>query len=209
MENIEDFKKKHINLERFLFIYKEPGIHNQAFFGKTSLKAGVLIGSIINLIAATAILLHSIENYKFTFFLGYFLPSLFLAAGSVLLMLSIEHLDDKKAYWGYLCTAFAAWTLVALNALSLVLSFFSGPSDFFKSLFGNLLLITFMLGMNLYTAWIDYCYTKHLGAGHKEVVETGRAEGLISREQGPGVTDNTGAKEGNTNNDIEINVGKN
>lgn len=193
MENIEEFKQKHINLNKFLFIYKEPTIHNMAFFGKLTLKAGVLIGSIINLISGTAFALHCIEYYTFLFFIGFFFPAIAMMAGSVLLMLSIENLEERKAYWGYILTAASVWLHVLLIALSMVMTFMYSPSLFFRQLIWNLTLIIFILAIYLYTSWLDYCYTKHLGAGNRELVETGKGSGLIDREHGPGVehTDKT------------------
>lgn len=186
MENIEDFKKKYINLEKFLFIWKEPHLHKKAFLDKTTLKAGVLICSIINMLLSTSLLLHSIEEYTFLFFFGYFLPNILLMAGSILLLLSMEHMEEKKAYWGYMLTAGAAWVHAGLVTLSLIFGFVYSPKAFFRNLIGSILLITFVLAVNLYTAWVDYCFVKHLTAGHLDLVETGRGEGLISKEQGPG-----------------------
>ena len=50
--NIEGIKKQ-INIEKFLFLKKEENLHVKAFFGRTSLKAGVLICSIVSLILLT------------------------------------------------------------------------------------------------------------------------------------------------------------
>ncbi len=187
MENLNiDGIKKQINIEKFLFLKKEESLHVKAFFGRTSLKAGVLICSIVSLILSTALVLHSIEDYYFLFFLAYFLPNLVNMAGAVLLLLSIELLEEKKAYWGYIITAIALWLHVALIALSLIFTFCWSPKYFFNNIALNLLLIVLVLSVNGYSAWVDYCYAKHLGLGNREVVESGRGEGLIAKEMAPG-----------------------
>ena len=135
---------------------------------------------------STAFVLHSIEHYSFLFFLAYFLPNLVNMAGSVLLLLSVENLDQLKAYWGYILTAIALWMHAGLISLSLVFTFLWSPSYFLNSIPMTLFLIILSIGVNGYSAWIDYCYAKHLGLGNKEIVESGRGEGLIGKEMAPG-----------------------
>jgi len=83
--------------------------------------------------------------------------------------------------------AISIWLHALCIALSLLLTFLYSPRYFFRNLIGTLLLVITILGIYAYSAWIDYCYTKHLGAGDRDLVESGRVEGLISKEQGPGV----------------------
>jgi uncharacterized membrane protein YqjE len=186
MENLNlEGIKKNINIEKFLFIKKEEQLHVKAFFGRTSLKAGVLICSIVSLIMSTAMGLHAIENYTFLFFLGYFVPNLTNMAGSIMMLLSIEMLEEKKAYWGYILTAVALWLHVGLIGLSLIFTLISNPKYFFENFITTILLVVFVIGVNAYSAWIDYCYAKHLALGNREVVESGRGEGLIAKEMAP------------------------
>jgi hypothetical protein len=187
MENIEQIKSK-INTEKFAFIWKEPNLHTKAFLNRTTLKAGVIICGIISLLYATGFVLHAIENYSFLFFLGYFSPGVTMIAGTVLLLLSMENLEEKKAHWGYILTAIALWLHVACNALSMVFTLIWSPKYFFSNLFITLTMIVITFGIYGYSAWINYCFSKHLSAGNKDLVEFGRGDGLISREQGPGVT---------------------
>ena len=207
MENIEQIKNR-INIEKFLFLWKEPVLHTRAFLGRATLKAGVLICSIIDLLLATGIALHCIEKYSFLFFLGFFLPSLAVIGGSVLLLLSMEHMEEKKAYWGYIVIAISLWLHALFVGLSFIFTFLYSPKYFFSNLIGSLLMIITLFGIYGYSAWIDYCFTKHLGMGNREIVESGRAEGLISKEQGPGVVpqpqpDATGARQEINVSDIE------
>lgn len=186
MINIEQIKSK-INLERFLFFWKEPILHNSAFNGKTSLKLGVLICSIINLILSTGITLHCIENYSFLFFVGYFFPSICVMGGSIIMMISIENRDEKRAYYGYIIMAMSIWLHCLFLVLSLILTFLWSPKYFFRNLIGSLLTVIFIMIIYIYSSWIDYCYTKHLSNGYRDIVESVKSAGLISKEQIPEV----------------------
>jgi hypothetical protein len=199
MENInmEQIRSK-INLERFLFFWKEPALHTSAFMGKTSLKLGVLICSIIDLLLATGIALHCIENYSFIFFVGFFFPSLCVMAGSALMMISMELTDEKRAYYGYITMAISVWLHAFFIALSLIFTFLWSPKYFFRNLIGTVLMVIVVMGIYGYSCWIDYCYTKHLSNGNRDLVESGRPEGLISKEQGPGIMSGPGVMTGPT-----------
>jgi hypothetical protein len=186
MINIEQIKSK-INLEKFLFFWKEPMLHTSAFNGKTSLKLGVLICSIINLLLATGIFLHCIENYSFLFFIGFFFPSLFVMCGSTLMMISIEHTDEKRAYYGYIIIALSLWLHALSIAVSLIFTFLWSPIYFFRNLIGTSFFVIIVMSIYGYSAWIDYCYSKHLSNGNRDVVGSVKSAELISKEQSPEV----------------------
>jgi len=100
-------------------------------------------------------------------------------------------MDVPKAYWGYMLTAISIILQVLFIGLSLVLEFVSSPVLFFKSLIWNIIFISFVLAISGYGAWIAYCYAKLLTQGHRDLVESGRGEGLIAKEHGPGVPESS------------------
>ena len=190
MDNLQESIRKYINQEKFLFVWKEENLHNKAFLNRTTLKVGVLISSIITLVLGTGFVLHSIEFFSFLFFLAFFLPNLVLMAGSVLLLLSMEHLERNRAYWGYIVTAISVWFQATFGALSLLFAFIYSPKYFFQTLFFKVIVLAFVLLITTYASWIDYCFLKHLTSGKRELVEYGREEVLMPKEQGAGMESN-------------------
>ena len=185
MDVIRDYQKKFITIEKFLFVYKEPVLHSKAFFQKVTLRSAVLLINILTLMDATRNIVACLDNFVWSFFLTHFPPSVALAGGSVILLLSIEHTDLQKAYLGYVLTAIAVWLFTVLWFLSMILTFLSSFSFSFLNLLVFLLIFAFVL----YVSWVDYCYAKHLSQGRVELVETGRGDGLVNKEQGPMVNE--------------------
>ena len=181
MENIERIKRK-INLDKFAFVYEQPTLHNKAFLGRTTLKAGVLICGIIDLICATGFVLHAVEHYSFLFFVAYFIPSVVIIAGSAITLLSLENLDVSKANMGYITSAVSLWLFALSNVLSNTFTFLWSPSYFITNLFTTLLILILSVGTYTYGVWIYFCYVKHLSAGNKDLVEFGRGDGLIEKD---------------------------
>ena len=211
-ENINTIKTRMVSLNNFLFIYKEQNLHTKAFLQRVNLKAGVLICSIINLIISTALFLHTIEQYTFLFFICYFFPGLLIMSGCIISMLSIEKLDEKLAKWGYILSASGLLAQVGFGALSLLFTFLYSPKYFIENLFKNLILLIIFVAVFGYGTWVSYCYAKYLNMGEKEIVETGMSgQGLISKEQGPGVSmpgDNSGVTNvDNTKPTVQIGTG--
>lgn len=202
MNEFEEFKKKHININKFLFIWKEPNLHNKAFFNKINLKAGALLVNIINLLFAAIQVVNSFEKYTFSLFITNFPSGTLLIAGSVLLLLSIDRLNTKQAYWGYMLTAASFWVQLILLALVMIISFFTSPTAFFKSLIFNIIYLAITLVISLYFAWVDYCYVKHLTEGNYNIIETGKGERLSDKEENAGA----GASNVNTNTNLNAEV---
>lgn len=107
--------------------------------------------------------------------------------GSIIMMISIENRDEKRAYYGYIIMAMSIWLHCLFLVLSLILTFLWSPKYFFRNLIGTLLTVIIIMSIYIYSSWIEYCYTKHLSNGHRDIVESVKSAGLISKEQIPEV----------------------
>lgn len=162
MQQVDEFRKKNINLDKFLFLYKEQTLPTLGLFNFVNLQLSVLAVSAVNLIIATSQVNKSIHKFSFLVFLFNFLPGAVLAIGSVLLLLSIQKVDKQLSYWGYLLTAASIYIDLITTIFSLVFI----KDNFITSLF--YFIITFSL--SLYFVWIDYAYAKQLSEGHRSIV---------------------------------------
>jgi hypothetical protein len=174
---MESFKQKHINLSKFLFIYKEKAISNTAFMGK-ALNSGVIYANIILLIFNTIKLVICFNPFNFLFFTQNLFPSILLLLGSISSLLSVANLDLSYSFWGYMLCAFGTLTLMLTSGIAMLIGFIA-PGAFVKYIYLYLLLTAANISVMGYMTWVNYCYAKHLYEGNIEIIKTGKGERLV------------------------------
>jgi hypothetical protein len=171
----EEIQTKHINLKKFIFLLPSKFVY-RGFFNRTTLKEAMLISNIITLLYATSCLAFCFEKLKFMYFFGYLLPSLTLGAGSVLLLLSMENLDNIKSRYGYILSAISFYLYVVFIPLMMLFSLFYQKEIFLSSLIWNIINLGFQSLILFYLIWMNYNYAKRIDEGQYELVESGSRE---------------------------------
>lgn len=157
----ENFSSQNLKLDKFLFVYPESRLSNLGLFEKVNLQISVLVVNIIYLLLSTGQLAGCFEDVSLFKFIGNFIPSIITIAGTVLLLLSIENLEKKKAYLGYVLFVIGLAFEVVFSSIGLIAN-----SGFVINVF-KLLFITLI---SVYFTWINYCYAKHLHFNRRSLV---------------------------------------